>query len=83
MILYRAEVLTSVTRELIKYRMDLVWVQEVRWEDSGTLQSGNYTLFYGEGNASHQLATGFLFTGRLGQQFKWWTLTVTVFLVLR
>ena len=24
---------------------------------SGTLESGNYTLFYGEGNANHQLGT--------------------------
>ena len=32
--------------------MDLVGVQEVRREGSGTLESGNYTLFYGEGNAN-------------------------------
>ena len=39
--------------------MDLVGVQEVRWEDSGTLESENYTLFYGEGNGNHQLGTEF------------------------
>ena len=33
-------------------------VQEVGWEGSGTLKSGNYTLFYGEGNANYQLGTG-------------------------
>ena len=38
--------------------MDLVGVQKVRWEGSGTLQSGNYTLFYEEDNANHQLGTG-------------------------
>ena len=62
--------------------MDLVGVQEVRWEGSGTLESGNYTLFYGEGNANHQPGTGFLLIGELGQQSKRWNLSVTGFLVL-
>ena len=62
------------------YRMDLVGVQKVRWEGSGTLESGNYTLFYGEGNANHQWEPGFLFIGELGQQSKGWNLSVTIFL---
>ena len=61
--------------------MDLV-VQEVRWEGSGTLESGNYTLFYGEGNVTINWEPGFLFIGELGQQSKRWNLSVTVFLVL-
>ena len=46
--LHRAGALGLVTSEILvaKYRMDLVGVQEVRWEGSGTLESGNYTLFY-------------------------------------
>ena len=63
--------------------MDFVGVQKVRWEGSGTSESGNHTLFYGEGNAIHQLGTGFLFTGELYHQLQRWTLPVTVFLVLR
>ena len=32
--------------------MDLVRVQEIKWEGSGTLESGNYTLVYGKRNAN-------------------------------
>jgi exonuclease III len=34
--LYRAGSLTTVIRELGKYKLDLVDVQEVRWEEGGT-----------------------------------------------
>ena len=50
--------------------MDIVGVQEVRWEGNGTLESGNYILFYGGGNINHQLRTRILFTDELGQQLK-------------
>ena len=42
--LYRAGELSLVTSEIDKCRIDLVGVQEVRWEGSGTLESANYTL---------------------------------------
>ena len=31
----------------------------------GTLESENYTLFYGEGNANHQLGTGLFVLRRI------------------
>jgi hypothetical protein len=58
--LYRMGSLTTVSRELSKYKLDLVGVQEVRWEGSGTKVSGEYTLSYGKGNDNHELGTGFL-----------------------
>jgi hypothetical protein len=35
----------TVSRELSRYRLDLVGVQEVRWEDSGTAPTGVHTFF--------------------------------------
>jgi hypothetical protein len=48
--LYKVSSLISVTRELSQYRLDLVTVQEVRWEGSGAKPAGKYTFFYGKGN---------------------------------
>jgi hypothetical protein len=51
----------TVARELARYKLDLVGVQEVRRDKGGTVRAGDYTrtLFYGKGNESHQLETGF------------------------
>jgi hypothetical protein len=48
--LYRAGSLMTVSRELARYKLDLVAVQEVRWEDGGTEPAGEYIFFYGKGN---------------------------------
>jgi hypothetical protein len=37
--------LVTVSKELSKYRLDLVGVQEVRWEGGGTAPAGEYTFF--------------------------------------
>jgi hypothetical protein len=64
-ILYRAGSLMTVSRELSKYKLDLVGVQEVRWEDGGTEPVGKYTFFYGKGNENHELGTGFFVHKRI------------------
>jgi hypothetical protein len=46
--LYRAGSLLTVSRALARYKLDLVRVQEVRWEGSGTEPVGEYTFFYGK-----------------------------------
>jgi hypothetical protein len=38
--LYRVGTLMTVSRELSRYRLHLVGVQEVRWEGSGTVPAG-------------------------------------------
>jgi hypothetical protein len=40
---YRTGLLVTVSRELSKYRLNLVGVQEVRLKDGGTEPAGEYT----------------------------------------
>ena len=44
--LYGAGSLTAVTRELARYKLDLVGVQEVRWDKGGTVRAGDYNFFW-------------------------------------
>jgi exonuclease III len=57
--LYRAGSLLTVSRELARYKLDLVGVQEVRWEGGGTEPAGEYKFFYRKGNENHELGTVF------------------------
>jgi len=43
--LYRVGSLTAVARELTRYKLDLVGVQEVRWDKGGTVRAGDYIFF--------------------------------------
>jgi hypothetical protein len=56
---FRASSLMTVSRELSKYKLDLVGVQEVRWEGGVTEPEGEYTFFYRNDNENHELGTGF------------------------
>jgi hypothetical protein len=50
----------TVSKELLKYKLDLVGVQEVTWDGGGTEPAGECTFFYGKGNENHELGTDFL-----------------------
>jgi hypothetical protein len=63
--LYRPGSLKTVSGELAKYKLDLVGVQEVRWDKGGIEPAGNYTFFYGNGNADVHLGTGFFMHKRI------------------
>jgi exonuclease III len=57
--LYKAGSLTAATRELARYNLDLVGVQEVRWDTEGTVRAGDYNFNYGKGNENQRPGTGF------------------------
>ena len=44
--LYRAGSLMAAAWELARYKLDLVGVQEVRWDREGATRAGNYNFFY-------------------------------------
>jgi hypothetical protein len=63
--MYRAGSLRAVAEEISKYKLDLVGVQEVRWDIDGTEAAGEYTFFYGKGNEIHELGRGFFVHRRI------------------
>ena len=56
--LYRAGCPKAVAKELVRYKLDVVGVQEVRWDKGGTVGAGDYDFFYGKGNENHQPGMG-------------------------
>ena len=62
--IYRAGSLKAVMRELGRYKLDVVDVQEGRWDKGGRVREGDNDFFYGKGKNNHQLGTGFFFLHR-------------------
>jgi hypothetical protein len=68
--LYRAGSLMTVSRELSRYRLDLVGVQEVRWEGSDTVPTGETHFSMERGMRTMNWVQGFLFIRESYQQLR-------------
>jgi hypothetical protein len=68
--LYKSGSLTAAARELARYKLGLVGVQEVRREKGGTVRVGDYIIFYAKINQNRQLGTGYLYTTEKYQQLR-------------
>jgi hypothetical protein len=54
-----ADALMTVAKEILKYKLDLVGVQGVIWDRSGTEPADEYIFFYGKGKENHEFGTVF------------------------
>jgi hypothetical protein len=60
----------AAARELARYKLGLVGVQEVRWKKRGTVRAGDYNFFYGKENENHQLRASFFVHYRIVSAVK-------------
>ena len=56
--LYGAGSFTAAAKELVRYKLDLVGVQEVTWDREGAIIAEDYNFFYGKGNKNHVACMG-------------------------
>ena len=49
---YRAGPITAAARELARYKLEFVGVQEIWWDNGDTVRAGDYNFFYGKGKKS-------------------------------
>ena len=51
----------AAARELARYKLDLVGVQDVRWEKEGTVKAGDYSFSIGKEMKIISWEQGFLY----------------------
>ncbi|CAG4952071.1 unnamed protein product [Parnassius apollo] len=57
--------MNEVGRELKKYNLDLIALQEIRWQGTGTIDKDEYTLHYSCADIQGHRGTGFIITKKL------------------
>jgi hypothetical protein len=59
----------NVLKEISKYKLDLVGVQEIKLDRGGTKPANEYKFFHGQGNENNELRT-FLYVRESYQQLR-------------
>jgi hypothetical protein len=60
----------TIAKEITKYKLHLVRVQEVIWDRDGIEPTGEYTVFCGKVYENHELGTGFFVYKRVKPTVK-------------
>ena len=69
-VLYSAVALKAASRELGRYKFELVGLQEVRLDNGGTVRARDCNFFYGKGIQNHQLITRCFYTKRYHRRLR-------------
>ena len=62
--LFRSGAWASLSSELLKYRMDVTALQEVRWKGTDTIKTKHHTIFY-SGHEQNTLGTAFVVNNKI------------------
>jgi hypothetical protein len=63
--MYKSGSLNAGARELVRYTLDRMGMNEVRWDKEATVRVRDYIIFYRKENENHQLGTGMFVNHRL------------------
>lgn len=57
--LFKSGAAQNIIKEIERYKSEIVALQEIRWDDTGTLVIQETTILYGKCNEQRQFGTGF------------------------
>ena len=69
--LYSAGKLAQVINEMKRYNLDVLGISEMRWTESGKMDSDGTTIFY-SGGSKHERGVGIMLTAKVAQTVISW-----------